>query len=413
VDYDLTWAFRVQRLRRAFEAFKAGGGLMRREFVRFVTENAAWLEDFALYIALKRANGGRDWLHWQRDERLRRAAALARARERYADEIQFERFVQFQFDRQWRALRGYAHERDVGLIGDIPIFVALDSADVWANPRLFRLRPDGRPELVSGVPPDAFSRNGQLWGHPHYRWEAHRRTGFAWWIARFRQAFAQFDAVRIDHFLGFARCWAVPGGAKAARRGRWVRTPGRQLLDAVRAALGPLEILAEDLGVVTRQAVALRESCGFPGMRMLQWGFGDDAGASYNRPHSYVRNCIACTGTHDGDTVVGWFKLLKKRAEGQRRRTGSSDCERFLNYAGSDGKRPHWDMIRLTYASIANTAIVPVQDVLGLDNRARMNLPGTPTGNWEWRLRERELASSHGRRLRELAGLCNRLAKRS
>jgi len=408
VAYPAVRRFRFARLRRAFAGFVHGGGLQTAAFRRFVARNSGWLDDFALFIAIKDASGNREWLRWPAPLRLRRLPDLARARQRLAAELDFQRFCQFEFARQWAALRRYARRRGVGLIGDIPIFVAHDSADVWAHRELFQLDAGGRPRVVSGVPPDYFSRTGQLWGHPHYRWRRHQATGFAWWMDRFQHAFRQFDAVRIDHFLGFYRCWAVPGRARTARRGRWLRTPGRELFEQLRSRLGRVEIIAEDLGLVTRQATALRDRYGWPGMRVLQFAFGSDQG-HYHEPHAYPRRCVVYTGTHDNDTTVGWFRKLGRAGTRPGPRAGPDQLERVLRYVGSTGREIHWDMIRLALMSVADLAVVPVQDLLGLDSRARMNRPGTARGNWEWRLPAGALTDALARRLRDLLAAYGRL----
>ncbi|MBU0640984.1 MAG: 4-alpha-glucanotransferase [Planctomycetes bacterium] len=402
VAYEAVARFRMECLRRASERFAARGGFRRAAFRHFCETKRPWLADYACYCALKRAHRGQPWTGWQRDLRLRRTAALRQACEQLRHEIEFEQFVQFQFHRQWAALRSYAHAHGVGLIGDVPIFVAHDSSDVWTHRALFQLDADGRPTVVSGCPPDAFNRNGQLWGHPHYRWARHRQTGFDWWLARFRRAFEQFDAVRIDHFLGFYRCWAVPARARTARHGRWVRTPGKALFQALRRKLGRVEILAEDLGAVTPQALALRDRFDFPGLRVLQFAFGDDEGCRYHQPHSYPRRAVVYSGTHDSDTTRGWFRHAKVAARKRRRGEDVGEYRRALRYLGSDGRAVHWDMIRLAYSSVADTAIVPLQDVLGLGSRHRMNIPGTSTGNWEWRMPEAVLTTL-AVRLRDLA----------
>jgi 4-alpha-glucanotransferase len=322
--------------------------------------------------------------------------------------LDFERFVQFEFERQWSNLRRHASRRGVGLIGDIPIFVAHDSADVWAHPELFQLEADGRAKFVSGTPPDMFSRTGQLWGHPQYRWARHRASGFAWWLGRLRRMFALFDAVRLDHFFGFYRVWSVPGRARTAQHGHWIRTPGRELFQAVQRTLGRLEIFAEDLGVETPGALALRDRFGFPGMRLLQFAFGPGP-RQYHAPHNYPRQCVVYPGTHDSDTTVGWFGLLKRAARKSRRAGESSDYERVLRYLGTDGREIHWDLIRLAMLSVANVAIIPAQDLLGLDNEARMNIPATAPGNWEWRLRAGAPTAGIARRWRELAVAGDRL----
>ncbi|MEW6252556.1 MAG: 4-alpha-glucanotransferase [Planctomycetota bacterium] len=401
--------FRVSQLRRAFAAFERGGGLRQRDFRRFCAREAGWLADHALYMALRRqhargastgepcASTGEpsNWITWPPALRTRRPAALRRAAADLRTEVDFERFVQFLFDQQWSALRRYAGRRGIRLIGDVPFFVAHDSSDVWAHPDLFDLDERGRARTVSGAPPDYFSRTGQLWNHPQYRWRRHAATGFDWWLARFGRAFALFDAVRIDHFLGFNRVWAVPGRAKTARRGKWVKTPGAALFARLQRKLGPLPIIAEDLGLLTPQAAALRDRFGFPGMRLLQFAFGP--GGDYHLSHNHPRNCVAYPGTHDNDTVVGW--LAELRAAARRDHAARSRLRHLMRYAGTP--RPtHWDVLRLLFLSPANIAVAPVQDILGLDNRARMNLPGTPRGNWGWRLPPAQLTPALSTRLR-------------
>ena len=402
VDFPATIAFRMDRLRRAYARFAQAGGFARPAFARFVTTEAAWLAPYALFCALRRVHRGRPWTNWAT---VRAAVSQNRA---LRDEFSFTLFAQFTFDQQWSALRRYANDRGVGLIGDSPIFVSHDSCDVWAHPRLFDLDAAGRPKTKSGCPPDMFSKTGQLWGHPQYRWPQHQATGFAWWLARFARLFSLFDAVRIDHFLGFYRVWAVPGRARTAQHGRWVRVPGGELLTALRRRLGPQEILAEDLGVVTPQAVALRERFGFPGMRILQSAF-DREGDRYNQPHAFPPNCVVYSGTHDNDTTVGWLERLRRDNRRPRRRGALTPYRRVLRYLGTTGREIHWDFIRLALASPANTAIVPVQDLLGLGNEARMNLPATTRGNWQWRLLAGQLTPRIAARLRDLAAAYGRL----
>lgn len=402
VAYPAVTRFKMARLRNAFDAFVSGGGLEQREFVRFCEQHATWLDAHAVFSAWHYAQRGRSWTKWPRAARLGQRRAFSQARTELQSEVDFERFLQFTFNRQWADLRRYANERGVGLIGDIPIFVAHESSDVWAHRDLFDLDTQGRAKTVSGVPPDIFSKTGQRWGHPQYRWARHKATGFAWWVARFARAGELFDAVRIDHFLGFHRVWAVPGRAKTAVRGRWVLTPGRELFATLRRKLGRLEIIAEDLGVVTPQAVALRERHGFPGMRLLHFAFGNDEGDRYNQPHTYPRDCVVYPGTHDNETTVGWFERLKREHRRRRRGAELTPYERVLRYTGTNGREIHWDLIRLALLSPANTALIPLQDVLGLDNRARMNTPATTRGNWQWRCTARQLTARHAARLRAL-----------
>jgi 4-alpha-glucanotransferase len=358
---------------------------MRRALEAFVDENRAWVEDFALFRALKRSFGEVEWTRWSDELRDRQPDAIARARRELADEIEYELFCQLLFDRQWRDLRAAASSRGIGLIGDIPIFVAHDSADVWQHRELFRLGPDGLPTHIAGVPPDYFSATGQRWGNPLYRWRVLRKSGYGWWIDRLRQMLERFDAIRLDHFIGFQRYWEIPASAPTAVEGRWMKGPGAHFFEAVRGALGRLPLIAEDLGAVTPRVRRLRDRFHLPGIRLLQFAFGTDPSAPDFRPHNYPRRCVAYTGTHDNDTTVGWFY---ERGGGESTRSeAQTEKERraALAYLGTEGKEIHWEMMRTVHRSVARLAIVPLQDVLGLGSEARMNRPGTSTGNWEWR----------------------------
>jgi len=384
---------KARLLRRAFERFQAGAApALREELEAFAAAEGGWLDDFALFMALKEAHGGAPWTGWDPALAGRKPAALQAARARLAAEVDLHRFAQLLFFRQWRALKARARERGVGTVGDAPIFVAHDSADVWAAPHLFRLRPDGRPAVVAGVPPDYFSATGQLWGNPLYDWEASAATGHAWWIARLRAAHRLFDLVRLDHFVGFERYWEVPGGAPTAAGGAWRPGPGAGLFDAALAALGRLAIVAEDLGAVTPAVEALRLRYGLPGMRVLQFAF---AGAVEQRflPHRYERDSVVYTGTHDNDTSRGWFAGATA-AERAR-------LERYLGRPCGE-EEASWQLLRLAWGSVAGLAVAPVQDLLSLGREARMNVPGAPTGNWRWRLRPGEPGEALLERLAEL-----------
>ena len=380
VNFQATLRFREARLREGFANFQRRRG--ERGYREFCEANADWLEDFALFMALRRVSGGKPWSEWEPGIRIRNPSALRAARERLAHEIAAHRFVQFEFGRQWRQLRRNAHRRGIGLIGDLPIFAAHDSADVWSHPELFQLDSRGRPRRVSGYPPDRFNRNGQHWGHPQYDWAAHERTRFAWWVRRFERMFELFDAVRIDHFLGFTRTWSIPARAMNARAGRWVKSPGAKLFAAVEDKLGPRPMIAEDLGHVTAADVRLREAFDFAPMRILQFGFGTEPGSAEHLPHNYARLCAAYTGNHDNNTIVGWFRELSAAQE-----------ERALTHLGEDRGAIHTNAIRVVMASPANLVVFPMQDVLGLNQRARMNRPGTTQGNWSWRLPAMSLAA--------------------
>ena len=381
VDHAAVRAFRGRYLWKAFAAFgnraRDGGG-----FDAFCASNSAWLDDFALYMAIKRSSGGKAWTEWEPGLRLRDSAALDRARQALRAEVEEQRFEQFLFDVEWRSLKEECRELGIGLIGDLPIFIAHDSADVWAHRELFHLDPQGNPTVVAGVPPDFFSKTGQRWGNPLYDWEAAERTGFAWWLQRFSQTFARFDAVRLDHFIGFTRYWEVPAGEPTAENGRWRPAPGAKLFEA----LGPARLIAEDLGEVTPEVTALRDRFGLPGMKVLQFAFGADPQAATFLPYNYERNSVAYTGTHDNDTTAAWFHEC-----GSPQRS-PEQCEKerqnALAYLGVEdgGAEIHWHVIRAVWSSVANLAIAPVQDLLGLGSEARMNLPGTVEGNWEWRL---------------------------
>ena len=372
---------------------------------------AGWLDDLAHFLALKAAHGGKSWTEWDRALAAREPAALARSRRELAHEIESRRIAQYLFFRQWQALRERCRELGVRLMGDVPIFVAHDSADVWAHPHLFDLDAAGAPRVQAGVPPDYFSETGQLWGNPIYRWEPMARDGFAWWIARLRSAFALFDRVRLDHFRGFEAYWEVPGADRTAENGAWVKGPGGALFDAAMRALGPLPIVAENLGVITPEVEALRERYGFPGMAVLQFAFGSDPQANTFVPHNLTRDVVVYTGTHDNDTTVGWW------TSGVGDTTRSEDevrAERDVAraYLRSDGTEIHWDFIRAALGSVADTAIVPLQDVLGLGSEARMNVPAREEGNWAWRFRADDLTDASASRLRGLAEMFGRVPRR-
>ena len=400
VSYGEMLTFREARLRDAFARFQSRRHAQAAH-EQFCVANRSWLNEFALFSAIKRAHNLVAWTDWPRDLAFRDAATLRSAKRALKREIEFEKFLQFVFDGQWTALKRYCNGLGLGLIGDAPIFVSHDSADVWANQSLYLLDKRGYPTVVSGVPPDYFSKTGQRWGHPLYDWPAHARGGYKWWVDRFKRALARFDAVRIDHFLGFNRLWNVPARAKTAMRGKWTKTPGDEILSAIKKAVGTPAIIAEDLGLLVPEAADLRDRWGFPGMRILQFAFDGTAKSRYDQPHRYARNCVAYTGTHDNDTTVGWFRSLPKR--GGRGKDGRNVRQRAILYTGGGEKTIHEDIMRTLYASAANTAIVPMQDVLGLDGDARMNFPSTQRVNWEWRMRPIALTSRLAERLRDLA----------
>jgi 4-alpha-glucanotransferase len=385
---------------------KAYSGLRRDDagFKEFARKSAGWLDDYALYQALKTAHEGRAWSDWEPEVAGRRPEALAQAKKTHADLIRYHKFVQYLFAVQWERLRGLCRERNIQLIGDLPIFVAADSADVWARPELFELLPDGRPALVSGVPPDFFSETGQLWGNPHYLWPAHEAEKYAWWASRLRGTTDRVDLVRIDHFRGFEAYWEIPGDAPTAATGRWVLGPGADFFKAIRKRLGGLPFIAEDLGVITPGVEALRDAFDMPGMRVLQFAFGDDAKANDYLPYSFIPHCVAYTGTHDNDTTLGWFRGSEGNTT-QSEEVKAAERTFILRYLGTSGEEVYWDMIRLALGSVADTAIVPLQDVLGLGSEGRMNLPGTIAGNWQWRYTPEQLDPGSLRRLAEMTAV--------
>ena len=374
VDYTLLRPFHMERLRRAARNFFASGhDDMHRSYTEFCIAENEWLEDYALFMTIAEHESWREWSHWPKELAHREPKALALKEKSCADEIGFWKFCQWCFERQWASLRLYANEQGIRIIGDVPIFVAFQSADVWSHQELFELDENGRPSNVAGVPPDYFSETGQLWGNPLYRWDIHENTGYAWWIERLRHALQLTDLVRIDHFRGFAAYWEVPADAPNAIGGKWVAGPGEKLFDAFQKAFPHLPIIAEDLGLITPDVIELRDKFKLPGMRILQFAFGEGEGNNF-LPHHYVPNTIAYTGTHDNDTILGWWNTV-------------SDHEKAfaLQYLDSDGHEIQWDMMRAISKSIANTVIFPMQDVLGLSGDHRMNFPGQPEGSWEWR----------------------------
>jgi len=391
-------------LRLAFSRAAGAPSALRRAQRRFEAEQADWLGDYCLFMALKGRLGNRPWVRWPAELRDRRPAALERAARELAGEVAFRRFMQFWFDRQWMALRKACEARGIGLIGDLPLFVSLDSAEVWARRELFQLGPTGRPTQVAGVPPDDFSAVGQLWGNPLYRWGVSRRDGHRWWSARISHLLRLFHAVRLDHFIGLHHYWAVPAGARDARGGRYRPGPRAGFFHALRARLGELPLIAEDLGLVTPEVEALRDRFALPGMRVLQFGLGHAADtANPHLPHNHVPRAVVYTGTHDNDTTQGWFRTLNG---------GAAARARVLRYADCAARDIHWGLIRLALMSVSRTAVVPVQDLLGLGSAARMNRPGVPGGNWGWRLAENDLTLNLAERLAGLTEAYGRTASR-
>lgn len=376
VDFDQVAPIKVQLLKKACENFKTKAtSLQQQEFSGFCESKAFWLDDYALFMALKDSLNGSSWHTWKPEFAQRQTEAINHAQEELLDEIYYHKYTQFAFFRQWSELKQYANMRGIQIIGDIPIYVAHDSADVWANPDIFCLDQNtGVASLMAGVPPDYFSATGQLWGNPVYNWEKLQQLGFKWWVQRFQAMLDYIDIIRIDHFRGFQAYWAVEQGETTAMNGRWIDAPGYALFETLNDKLGKLPVLAEDLGVITPEVEDLRDKFEFPGMKILQFGFGSDPGNPY-LPFNYQRNCVVYTGTHDNDTTVGWFNQLSEHEK-----------QSVLTYLGcTSSEGINWDLIRLALSSIANQAIIPLQDVLGLGTEARMNVPGYAEGNWNWR----------------------------
>ena len=399
VDYGTVIPWKNELLRKAYEKFcHTADKMLLEEYDSFCRENEFWLSDYTLYMACKAANDGRSWLDWKAPYRNPSPAEKTELMLSLKHEIHYYKFVQFIFFRQWYALKAYANDKDIKIIGDIPIFVSLDSADVWSHQELFLLDEEGYPTVVAGVPPDYFSATGQLWGNPLYDWKVHKKTGYAWWIARIRNQLDLVDYLRIDHFRGFEAFWAVPANAESAALGTWKRGPKEDLFLAIQKALGDhLPIIAEDLGIITPEVEKLRDTFGFPGMKVLQFAFESEEESAY-LPHQFTTtNCVCYTGTHDNDTSMGWYINASPKAQDKVRR-----------YMNTDGNSVHFDFIRTCLGSIAAYAIFPMQDVLGVNSDGRMNVPGKAAGNWSWRFCREALSDSLAEYLKSLSHLYGR-----
>jgi 4-alpha-glucanotransferase len=397
VDFERVAAMKSGLLRQSFAHFTENGSDEQREaFALFVHDNG-WLTDWTLYASLKQRYGGAPWTAWSQALVIREPSAIAAAKKALADEMHFNEYVQWLFFKQWASVREAAQERGIRIMGDVPIYVAADSADVWANRELFQLDERGEPTVVAGVPPDYFSETGQRWGNPLYRWDLLKETNYAWWVSRFRAALRFADILRVDHFRGFAAYWEIPVDEPTAVNGRWIPGPGRALFDAIRESIGDLPVIAEDLGHITPEVHELRKAIGVPGMKILQFAFAQPN--SPHLPHHYDPNTVVYTGTHDNDTARGWYD-------------DASDEERAAAalYLGvQKAEDVPWTLIRSAYTSVANTAIVPAQDILALGNEARMNLPGAEHDNWSWRLEEGALTEDLAENLRQLAEISGRI----
>ena len=402
VDYEKIYLSRFKVLKIAFENAKKQGLMDAPEYQKFITDNAYWLDDYALYMAVKNAFGGVCFMEWDEDIRLRKAAALRKYRKKLSDEIAFYCFQQYLFAKQWKELKTYANKKGIEIVGDIPIYVAFDSADTWANPKLFQLDREGRPIGVAGCPPDCFSETGQLWGNPLYNWEYHKKTEYDWWIKRIRHCLKLYDVVRIDHFRGFDEYYSIPYGNKTAVDGTWMPGPGMDLFRTIEEKLGKLNIIAEDLGFLTESVLQMLSDSGFPGMKVIQFAFDPNGGSAY-LPHNYPENSVVYTGTHDNDTTRGWYHSTDKATR--------DFAKEYMNAQRLDEDDLAWDFIRLAMSSKANLCVTPMQDLLNLDGKARINVPSTLGGNWTWRMEKGQFDEETVKRLKRMTWLYERFPR--
>ena len=403
VDYEAITSFKAPLLKKSFRMFRNKADAA--EFSRleaFCHKNNFWLDDYSLFLALKEMHQHTAWNTWEKDIKWRQPGAIQYWRKQLSDDIDSHKYQQYQFYKQWSGIRDYCHRCGIKLIGDIPIFVAFDSADVWCRPELFYLDASGQPTVVAGVPPDYFSKTGQRWGNPLYRWDVLAKENYQWWVERFHANLVLVDVIRLDHFRGFEKYWEIPATETTAINGRWTAGPGADFFKAITAHLGEIPIIAEDLGVITPEVDRLREQFGFMGMRVLQFAFGNDPKADDYKPHNYPRNCVVYTGTHDNDTTVGWFRDTNPESTTQSIKERKAERQEALKYLGTDGHEINWDFIRLALQSVAKMAVTPLQDVLGLGSEARMNIPGTASGNWRWRFSWDMITSEMKNRLLEM-----------
>jgi 4-alpha-glucanotransferase len=370
----------------------------KKALQKFKKQNKFWLDDYCLFMACSKSYNREPWNLWDKKIAQRDEKTLKKLKKEYKQELHYQIWYQFEFFSQWQELKSYANEQGIRVVGDIPIFVDHNSADVWSNPAYFAVDKQGNRKLVAGVPPDYFSETGQLWGNPLYNWKVMKKDGFSWWIERFRQMFELYDAIRVDHFRGFDEYWEVAATEKTAIKGRWVKAPGMELFESIRSKLGELPIIAEDLGVMTASVENLRDSFNFPGMKIIQFAFDSDAGNAF-LPHNYPQNCVTYTGTHDNDTTLGWYKAAPE-----------VEKHRMREYTRSDGTEPEWELIRLGMLSVADQAIFPMQDFMSLDTEHRMNLPATVGNNWLWRYTHEMLYNIDEDRIKKMAEMGNRKA---
>lgn len=390
VDYEALYKSRYKVLKKAFRRFTSN-----REYETFVEENKDWLDDYSMYMAIKDVHEGKSWDQWPKALRQRDPAELCKVQIELKDDIEFYRFLQYMFHKQWKNLHEYANKKGISIIGDIPIYIAYDSADAWANPALFELDEDLKPIIVAGCPPDAFSKTGQLWGNPIYAWDYHKKTGYAWWLKRMRQCMQMYDVIRVDHFRGFDEYYTIPYEDETAEHGAWKKGPGMDLFAVIQKEMPNTRVIAEDLGFITDTVIKLVHDTGYPGMKVLQFAFDSREESDY-LPHNYDKNCVVYTGTHDNDTIRGWYDTM----DPEDRKLSV----RYMNNATTPRSEIHWDFIRMAMASVANLCIIPVQDYLGLGTEARINIPSTLGGNWTYRLEKGQLTE-------ELAGKIKKMTK--
>ena len=397
IDYGKIYESRFPLLRKAFERSKI---LSDGNFLTFCVENNHWLDDYALYMAVKNKFGGKSWIEWDEEVRLREPAALKRYQDELREDIIFYQYLQFEFFELWKNVKNYAHEKGIQIVGDIPIYVAFDSADTWANPELFQLDENNLPVAVAGCPPDGFSATGQLWGNPLYRWDYHKRMHYGWWMRRIAHCFKLFDIVRIDHFRGFDEYYSIPYGDETAQNGHWEKGPGMDLFHTMKEELGERNIIAEDLGFLTETVYKLLRDSGYPGMKVLQFAFDTSENSDY-LTYKYDRNCVVYTGTHDNDTTVGWYEHMTN--------WDRDVALRYMNSFHTPKEEQHWDLISLAMRSVADTCIIPVQDYLGLGSEARINTPSTLGDNWKWRMSKNAFSDELKGRIWHMTKLYGRL----
>ena len=401
VDYEKIYNCRYEILRKAYERSRIADDA---DFQKFCKENKEWLDDYALYTEIKAANDGKSWSEWEDEYRLRDELALEKFAKENREGILFQKFMQYEFATQWGALKAYANEKGIEIIGDIPIYVAFDSADSWSHPELFQFDENGLPTGVAGCPPDAFRATGQLWGNPLYKWEYHKKTEYDWWIKRIRHCLKLYDVVRIDHFRGFDEYYSIPYGNKTAVDGTWMPGPGMDLFRTIEEKLGKLNIIAEDLGFLTESVLQMLSDSGFPGMKVIQFAFDPNGGSAY-LPHNYPENSVVYTGTHDNDTTRGWYHSTDKATR--------DFAKEYMNAQRLDEDDLAWDFIRLAMSSKANLCVTPMQDLLNLDGKARINVPSTLGGNWTWRMEKGQFDEETVKRLKRMTWLYERLPRES